>query len=92
MQVGEFAAIGQAFDGLDLGAVALHRQHQAAAHDLAVDAHGAGAADAVFAADMAAGEAEIVAHEVDQRLARLDTLSDALAIDGEADVHIHIAS
>ena len=39
-----------------LRAVALHREHQAAAHDRAVDPHRAGAADAVLAADMAAGQ------------------------------------
>ena len=83
LQIGDLARVGQALDGLDLGAVALHRQHQAAAHDLAVDAHGAGAADAVLAADVAAGEAEILAQEIDQRLARLDALGDALAVDGQ---------
>ena len=86
LQIGDLAGVGQAFDGLDLGAVALHRQHQAAAHDLAVDAHGAGAADAVLAADMAAGERQIVAQEIDQRLARLDALGDVLAVDGEGNV------
>ena len=86
LQVGDFAGIRQALDGLDLGAVALHRQHQAAAHDLAVHPHGAGAADAVLAADMAAGERQILAQEIDQRLARLDALSDALAVDGEGNV------
>ncbi len=86
LQVGDLAGIRQAFDGLDLGAVALHRQHQAAAHDLAVHPHGAGAADAVLAADMAAGERQILAQEIDQRLARLDALGDRLAVDGEGNV------
>ncbi len=31
--------------------------------------------------------AKIVAHEIDQRLARLDALADALAVDGQGDVH-----
>ena len=68
------------------GAIALHRQHQAAAHDFAVDAHGAGAAYAMLAADMAAGEGQVVTQEVDQRLARLDALLYALAIDGEGNI------
>ena len=72
LQIGDLAGIGHALDGVDARAVALHRQHQAAAHDHAVDAHRAGAAHAVLAADMAAGEREVLAQEVDQRLARVD--------------------
>ena len=86
LQVGDLAAIGQAFDGLDRGAVALHRQHQAAAHDLAVHPHRAGAADAVLAADMAAGQRKVVAQKIDQRLARFDAFADALAVDGQRNV------
>ena len=51
-------------------AVGLHRQHQAAAHDLAVHAHGAGAAHAVLAADVRAGQAQLLAQEIHQVLAR----------------------
>ena len=40
-----------------LRAVGLHREHQAGAHRLAVQQHGAGAADAVLAADVRAGRA-----------------------------------
>ena len=68
----------------------MHGQHQAAAHNGAIDAHGAGAADAVFAADMAAGEAQILTHEIDQRLARLDAFADGLAVDGEGNVECEI--
>ena len=38
LQVGDLAGIGHAFDRFHARAVALHRQHQAAAHDHAVDA------------------------------------------------------
>ncbi len=86
LQIGDLAAVADAFDGLDPGAVALHRQHQAAAHHHAVDAHGAGAADAVLAADMAAGEPSVVAQEIDQRLARIDALAHLLAVHREGDV------
>ena len=72
LQVGDRSAVRHALDGLDLRAVALHRKRQAAAHDHAVDAHRAGAAHAVLAADMAAGKAQRLAQEVDQRHARLD--------------------
>ncbi len=56
--VGELARVRQPLDGVDRAAVGLHREHEAAAHDLAVDANGAGAADAVLAADVRAGEAD----------------------------------
>ena len=55
-----------------LRAVALHREREAAAHDRAVEQHRAGAAHAVLAADMAAGQPERLAQEIDQRGARLD--------------------
>ena len=58
----------QALDGVHPAAVRLHREHQAAAHDLAVDAHRAGAADAVLAAGVRAGQAEFLAQEIDQVL------------------------
>jgi hypothetical protein len=86
LQVGELAGIGDALDGVDARAVALHGEHQAAAHDHAVDAHRAGAADAVLAADMAAGEGEVLAQEVDQRLACVDGLAHLLAVHRHGDV------
>ena len=68
----QLVAIGQSLDGADRLAVGLHGEHQAGAHGLVVDDHGAGAAHAVLAADMGAGLAAIVADGVDQRFARLD--------------------
>ena len=91
LQVGDLARIRQALDGLDRGAVALHGQHQAAAHDLAVHPYRAGAAHAVLAADMASGQRQILAQEIDQRLARFDALADALAVDGEGNVEGEVA-
>ena len=72
LQVGDLAAVASALDGLHRGAVALRRQHQAAAHDLAITRTRAGAADAMLAADMAAGQRQVLAQEIDQRLARVD--------------------
>ena len=74
------AGIRQAFDGLDDGAVALHGEGQTAADDFAIEQDGAGAADAVLAADMGAGERQIVAQKIDQRLARLDAGGHRLAV------------
>ena len=64
--------VRQTFDGADRAALGLHRKHQAGAHRLAVDNDGAGAADAVLAADMRAGLPAILADRVGQRAARLD--------------------
>ena len=57
---------GDALDGQHLVAVGLHRQHQAGARRAAVEQDGAGAADAMLAAEMGAGEAELVADEIGQ--------------------------
>ena len=65
-------ALRQPLDGADLLAVRLHREHQAGAHRFAFDDHRAGAAHAMLAADMRAGEPAFVADGVDQGAARLD--------------------
>ena len=66
----QHAVLHQALDRRDLGAVGLHREHQARAGRLAVDQHRARPADAVLAADVRAGEPQVLAQEVDQQLAR----------------------
>ena len=86
LQVADLAGVRDALDGLHLGAVERGGQHQAAAHDLAVDAHGAGAAHAVLAARVRAHEAEVEAQEIDQVLSRLHAAGNALAVDGQRDV------
>ena len=53
-----------------LGAVAGDRVGDAGARDLAVDLHRAGAADAVLAADVRAGEQQLLAQEVGEVRAR----------------------
>ena len=55
-----------------VGAVELRGEHQARAGGLAVDQHGARAADALLAAGVGAGEGQLVAQEVEQQRARLD--------------------
>src|SRR6516165_6310395 len=86
LQVGDLVRIRHAFDGVDARAVALHRQHQAAAHHHPVDAYAAGTAYAVLAADVTAGERDVFAQEVDQRLARVDPFAHLLAVHGDGDV------
>src|SRR5258705_2091779 len=78
--------VAQPFDGLHPAAVRLHREHQAAAHDLAVDPQGARAAYAVLAADMRPGEAELLSQEIHQVLARRHAPADLRAVDRQGDV------
>ena len=52
---------------VDVAAVGLHREHEARAHRLAVDEHRARAAHAVLAAEVGAGELELLAQEVGER-------------------------
>lgn len=68
-----------------LAPVALHREHQAGAHRLAVQHDRAGAAHAVLATNMRAGLAAIVANDVDQGTAGLDLNGMIRTIDIEGD-------
>src|SRR5216683_309189 len=82
----QLSGLRQPLDGADLGALRLHRQHDAGPRGLAVEQDRAGAADAVLAARVGPGKAEILAEEVDQQLARLGAPSVHLAVDRQADV------
>ena len=62
-------------------AVGLDGEQDARAHRLAVEQHGAGAAHPVLAADVGAGEAEVVAQEVREQQARLDLALVGAAVD-----------
>jgi len=72
-----------AFDGEDIVAVGLHREHQARARRIAVEQNRAGAADAVLAAEMGAGELKPLAQKVRQRQAHRHGGFMALAVDGQ---------
>jgi hypothetical protein len=87
LQIGDFAAVGQSFDGFDGCAVRLHRQHQAGPNDLAVDPHRAGAANPVLAADMRPRQLQMLAQEVRQIEAWQDIRGDPLAVDIQGDCH-----
>ena len=86
LQRREHRVAGERLDRLHRRAVGLDREQAAAADRDAVEPHGAGAADAVLAADVRAGEAEAVAEEVGQEQARLDVLDDDLAVDRDRDL------
>ena len=75
--------VRHSFDGADVGAVRLDREHGAGFHRLAVEIDRAGAAMAGLAADMRAGDVLLIAQEVDKQGSRLDQSFDGLA------VHLH---
>src|SRR5207248_5342259 len=60
----ERLALREAFDGADLRALRLHGEHEAGTDRLAVHQHGAGAAHAVLAAEMRAGQPAVFAQRI----------------------------
>ena len=67
-------------------AVGLHREHQAGADRRAIEQDRAGAAHAVLAADMGAGEQQFVAQEIAQQHPGFDAALIRRAVDGELDL------
>ena len=82
-------AVGEALDGHDLGAVGLDREHRAGLDRPAVDVDGAGAALAGVAADVRAGQVEVLAQRLDEEASRLDVELAGRPIDDERDVFAH---
>jgi hypothetical protein len=78
-------AAGQAFDGGDFMFVSLHRQHQAGSDRAAVKQHRTGSADAVLAAEMRAGQTQLVAQKISERGAHVDRFSKLLPVDDYCD-------
>ena len=81
----ELAVGGESLDRLDLCAVGLDREHHAALHEHTVDENGAGAAVAGVAADVTAGQVEVVPDEVDEQAASLDLALVLHAVDLHGD-------
>src|ERR1041385_5822966 len=81
----QLLAFGDAFDGGDIGAVGLPDQHGAGFHRAAVDMHHTGAALAGVAADMGAGQAEMVAQQMDEERPVLDVGRNRFAVHGQFD-------
>src|SRR5215218_9418835 len=85
MELRQLVAVGDALHRLDRGAVGLDREHHAALQQRPVDDHRAGAAVAGVTADVAAGQVEVVAEEVDQQLPRLHLPLVRRAVDRDRD-------
>ena len=65
------AVAGEALDRRHLMTLGLDREHQARSHRRPVEQHRAAAADAVLAAHVRAGQAEVVAKVVGKKPARI---------------------
>src|SRR5262249_40996086 len=78
-------ALGQTFDGADRLAVGLHGEHQATANRSTVDQNRAGAAHAMLASDVSAGEAAILPDCVGKRPPRLHAQAIGPPVDHEHD-------
>ena len=91
LQLGQLARVRQSLDGVDAPAVRLHREHEAAAHDLAVDADRARAARSVLAARVRPGQAQVFPQEIDQVLARRNAPRHGAAVDRQRgfDCRVH---
>ena len=77
---------GEALDRGDAAAVGLQRQHGAGLHRDAVDMHDAGAALAGVAADMGAGQPQLLAQQFDQQGAAFDLHRVLLAVYRQGDL------
>src|SRR5256712_9331975 len=84
------AALRQPFHRLDAAALAREAEHQARQHGRAVEQHGARAAFAQFAAVLRAGEGEILAQHLEQRLVRSEGDLDRLAVQLQRDLDLRV--
>ena len=86
LQRGHAVGPREPLHGADLGPVGLHGQDGARLHGHAVHQHGAGAAVRGVAADVGAGEREVVADQVHQQEPRVDGGRVRFAVHGDVDV------
>src|SRR5262245_29436305 len=87
LQGRETFILREPLDGDNFAALRLHCQQQTAAHGLAVEEHRAGTANPMLAADMRAGQPQLMAQAIGERQARLDRKLDLTTIDLEANLH-----
>jgi hypothetical protein len=85
LQRRQLAVRRQTLDCRDLCAVGLDGEQHAALHGPSIQENRARAAVAGVAADVGAGQVEVVADEVDEELARLDLALVPLAVHGYRD-------
>ena len=81
---------GHRFNRADLRTIRLHGQCQAGPCRAAVDHHGAGTANAVFAAHMCTGKTQFMAQKIGQQQARTDLKGLFFAVDGHPDCGLRV--
>src|SRR5919198_1797772 len=81
----QFLSLRQALDGADRGTLRLYRKHQTGPHRRTVEQDRAGAAHAMLAPHMRAGQAAILADRVEQSAPRFKPQRVAPPIDGQRD-------
>ena len=79
----------QSFDGQNLAAVRIYCQHRARTHRLAIEQQRARSTNLNIAAQLGAGQIELLAHQLKQGYPRLDldALFDAVNMDGNCFLH-----
>ena len=82
-------SLRQPLDRRHVAPVGLNREHQARLHERAVHEHRAGAAFADDAADVRAGQPELLAQKVHEQRSRLDLALARFAVDGQRDRMLH---
>src|SRR5690606_14142529 len=82
----QLAARGDRLDGLQRSPVGLHREHGAALRGAPVEHDRTGPAAGRVAADVGAGELQVLADEVHQQRARLDLAFDLLSVHRQTDL------
>ena len=81
----QLITFGEALHSAQLGAAGLHREHEAGTHRFAVHEDRAGAAYAMLAAEMSAGEIQLLADEIRQRHPYFDQTFIGSSVDGNFD-------
>ena len=85
----QVAGLANAFDGGDLVALVHHRKREAAVHAATVHVHRAGAALAVIAAFLGAGQMDAFTQRVEQRGARVEVAQGVvLAVDAQGQLPV----
>ena len=85
----QLTILGHSLDRLKALALRLDGEHRAALDGLAVDEDRARAALAGVAADVCAGEPQVVAQVVHEQQARLNLVLVPAAVDGGGDLQLH---
>src|SRR2546423_15411316 len=83
----ELAVLGETLNGRDFGTLGLDGKNGASFDGLAVEQHGACAAQRGFASDMSTGQVCDVAQVMDQQHPRLDLVGARLAVDSQVQTH-----